>query len=541
MRIDKIMMAKGFDVDIVKRQEEAAEVMFADMISMNCSTEVDNSGVETADEALSTVKTEKFDTRKEKPEETYEKYKYKDKTIRTKSEGTDTVKVEEAKAEIEEFEEAITEVISEELHVSKEELEVVMEELGLTYLDLLDNSNLGMVAIKITGCENIGQLLCNEGFLNVLNEVKILGGELLNNLQMTPEEFVEFKEVFEQVVEEISDNTKQVVEEISDNTKNKQSVEKETGVSTYTGEQNIVESESNTAVAENTEQVTDLEKTDENIIVKNQQETEQIVKTEVVEQAVEEVSEEWNVLNTTESTEEVVIDEAVEEDTQIPIVDKMEDMDTSEESASEEGEQKFGKSDSKTLNTVHMPQTNEHVVVKDVQTVTFASQLGEFETVQTLPPQVTVADIMEQFAEHTRIMLSADTTRMEMQLNPEHLGKLYLEVVESEGVITAKLQTQSIEVKEALETQIADLKVNLNQAGVKVDSVEVTIASHEFERNLEQDANSQKQQEEARSQMAGHRNINLNELDELSGLMSEEEALVAKMMAEQGNSVDFSA
>ena len=35
--------------------------------------------------------------------------------------------------------------------------------------------------------------------------------------------------------------------------------------------------------------------------------------------------------------------------------------------------------------------------------------------------------------------------------------------------------------------------------------------------------------------------INLNELDGLSGLMTEEETLVAKMMAEQGNSVDFTA
>lgn len=35
--------------------------------------------------------------------------------------------------------------------------------------------------------------------------------------------------------------------------------------------------------------------------------------------------------------------------------------------------------------------------------------------------------------------------------------------------------------------------------------------------------------------------LNLNELDGLSGLMTEEETLVAKMMAEQGNSVDFTA
>ena len=107
-------------------------------------------------------------------------------------------------------------------------------------------------------------------------------------------------------------------------------------------------------------------------------------------------------------------------------------------------------------------------------------------------------------------------------------------IVEDESM-TAKV------VKEALEMQIADLKVNLNLAGVKVDSVEVTIASHEFERNLEQDANSKKQQEEAQEKATRNRSINLNELDGLSGLMSEEETLVAKMMSEQGNSVDFTA
>jgi len=311
-----------------------------------------------------------------------------------------------------------------------------MEELGLTYLDLLDNNNLAALAAEFTGCEEIGQLLNNEGFMNLLQEMKLLGGKLLNDLQMTPEEFVEFQKVFEELT-----------------------------------------------AADDTE-------------------------------------------------DDVKVLEIPENEVQVDAVQKDEVTDE---------EQSFSNSDNQKLDTVQVPQTNEHVMVNDTQNTTFAEQLGEFDTMQTLPPQVTVADIMEQFAEHTRILISADTTKLEMQLNPEHLGKLYVEIVESDGVITAKLETQNMAVKEALEMQIADLKVNLNQAGVKVDSVEVTIASHEFERNLEQDANSKKQQEEAQTKNIRQRNINLNELDGLSGLMSEEETLVAKMMAEQGNSVDFTA
>ena len=88
---------------------------------------------------------------------------------------------------------------------------------------------------------------------------------------------------------------------------------------------------------------------------------------------------------------------------------------------------------------------------------------------------------------------------------------------------------------------MADLRENLNQAGIRVEKVEVTIASHEFERNLEQDAKGEQQHAEEQQKALKSRRTNLNELDELSGLMTEEEALVARMMAEQGNSVDYTA
>ncbi len=50
-------------------------------------------------------------------------------------------------------------------------------------------------------------------------------------------------------------------------------------------------------------------------------------------------------------------------------------------------------------------------------------------------------------------------------------------------------------------------------------------------------------QDEQREQASKspRRNISMNQLDELSGLMSEEEMLVAKIMRDNGNSVDFTA
>ena len=126
--------------------------------------------------------------------------------------------------------------------------------------------------------------------------------------------------------------------------------------------------------------------------------------------------------------------------------------------------------------------------------------------------------------------------------NTLNLGKIILKVTEQEGAVTAKIMTQNAVVKEALEAQTVELRQNLEQAGVKVDAVEVTVASHEFEKNLEQNAEGEKQQGEQQEKEKGRtRRLNLNDLSELSGVMSEEETLAAKMMAEQGNSVDYTA
>ncbi len=167
----------------------------------------------------------------------------------------------------------------------------------------------------------------------------------------------------------------------------------------------------------------------------------------------------------------------------------------------------------------------------DVSQTAFASYYGT-DTMQ----------IIEQIVQQMRVTISPETTSMEMQLNPENLGKVFVRISSEEGVVNAQFRATNEVVKEALETQIATLRENLNQAGVKVDAIEVTIASHEFERNLEQNQQSSEEAMEDKDvQMNKRRNLSVNSLDELSGIMTEEETLVAQIMKENGNSVDFTA
>ena len=152
-------------------------------------------------------------------------------------------------------------------------------------------------------------------------------------------------------------------------------------------------------------------------------------------------------------------------------------------------------------------------------------------------------DLIEQIAENVKVNISQETTSMQMQLNPENLGKIYLEVSVKAGNIHAELAASDEAVRTALEAQVAELRASLNQAGLKVDSIEVTVASHEFERNLEQGQAREEQEGERQQEQASsrRRNISMSSLDELSGLMTEEETLAAQMMRDNGNSVDFTA
>ena len=407
------------------------------------------------------MKSEGVETRKEKPADAYEKYQYKDKTIRAESKSVSEQDAEKLKEEITEFTENVTEVIEEELHVTKEEIEAAMEELGRTFPDLLNVGNLANLVAKLSGEENANNLLCSETFTNILQQVNVLGEELFAELQITPDELAFIQEELKKLA----------VDEIDVTRQNEEVVE-------------VIEDAS-------------------------------------VEETVE----------ITDESSDVVIAETVSEDNTQEL-DNSDDEDTMDNS--------FSKTPMVT-NSDDSHTTEGPAFTFDASTNTITIQTDGVEVVHTISTYVNVSELIEQFVEQTKVHISQDTTKMEMLLNPEHLGKLYLEITEQEGAITAKIQTQNAVVKEALEAQIADLRQNLSQAGVKVDAIEVTIASHEFERNLEQDANSQKQQEDAQPKVARMRNINMNELEGISGLMTEEETIVAKMMAEQGNRVNFTA
>ena len=139
-----------------------------------------------------------------------------------------------------------------------------------------------------------------------------------------------------------------------------------------------------------------------------------------------------------------------------------------------------------------------------------------------------------------KTVTDGDFSDVEMQLHPASLGTLHVRVTNNAGVITANFVTENEAVKAAVESQIIRLNEQFEAQGIKVDAVEVTIASHSFEQNLESgqsDTGSENGRPARRT-----RRIDLGEDGEIdASSMEEDERIAAEMMAANGNKVDYMA
>ncbi len=152
-------------------------------------------------------------------------------------------------------------------------------------------------------------------------------------------------------------------------------------------------------------------------------------------------------------------------------------------------------------------------------------------------------DIMDQIMDYMKIQLKPGMDQLEMQLHPESLGTVHIQLTSKGGEVTAQFHVQNEAVKAALESQVSTLQETLKEQGVKVEAIQVTVESHGFESNLWQ---GQGREENASSQgnRKQPRRINLSELD-VNAMeqenADEEQLLAARMMEVNGNTVDYTA
>ena len=184
-------------------------------------------------------------------------------------------------------------------------------------------------------------------------------------------------------------------------------------------------------------------------------------------------------------------------------------------------------------------QGNANEQMTFTQTVADRLEQAVAKTDAVTSSYATSESVMNQIQDAIRVIQTQDMTEMELQLHPASLGNLRIQIAAKEGVVTAVFTTENEAVRAALESQLVTLKENFEQQGVKVEAVEVTVASHAFEQNLNGDESQAGEQMPEKKR--GSRRISLNDLtaDNLEEELSDEDRIVAEMMKENGNTVDY--
>jgi flagellar hook-length control protein FliK len=157
--------------------------------------------------------------------------------------------------------------------------------------------------------------------------------------------------------------------------------------------------------------------------------------------------------------------------------------------------------------------------------------IGDVQPLEEVP--VSGREIINQIVEQIKVNMNQDTTSMEMQLYPEHLGKIQINVVSKDGVMTARIVAETEAAKQAIEGGLANLKESMEHQNLKVDAIEVMVSTAGFERNNDEQA----AYEEKNSSRSGRR-VKLSDLEDEE---EQEETAELEKMKYAGSSVSYTA
>lgn len=437
--------------------------------------------------------------------DSYNRYQYKKNQIESGKPMEE--KITESAEQMETFAKDVIKAVAEQLEITEDDVVEAIQMLGVTVFDLLNPQVLADITVTLTEVQDASMLLFDSRFQSLLSDITQIGKDFMNDLGLNTEQmqmFLSQMEILEQPqTVEVTDDTNLNQPMISDGQ---------------------TESEQQVVAMDDRKMVENLELYPS--------------KEAKVDQQIEVVDEH------ADSTGDVLSKSTENEHASHTAGDSQEDAASkdmmSEDNYSEENHsvEEFKKNISSTDK-----ENDKHIFSHLEQVSDKPSEMIKTPFVQNNNTYVSIdtVRIIEQLAERVRVTNLSEVSSIEMQLNPENLGKMYVNISSKQGMVNAQIAATNETVKEALEAQIYELKESLQQSGVKVDAIEVTIASHEFEKNLEQGQSREEQEAERQEEMKdkNRREINLSDLDEASDLLNEEEALIARMMKDNGNSLDY--
>ncbi len=415
-----------------------------------------------------------------KPADFEKKDRISESKVPSKEVKTENKELTEENAYDEEIEKAAQEAIkevAEELDVTEEDVVKALEEMGLNPMAILDTENLNGLIITLSEEDPI-ELVTNENLFNTVQDLTTAIDAIVGDLADDMD--IEFSKVVEMI--ENAETQSSVTEEM----------------------QMSVEANSEPDIVKGI--VTEEPKAEDETLVKSS------FKSNDSEITVE-----------TDSKGNLV---KVQNVTENKVDDKQSD---SKDNESEDAESDLSKDHSfkamEALSNNVSKDTNSISDVPNVQETFLSNETRE---------------IMDQIMDHIKVNAKPDMDELQMQLHPESLGTVKVNLTNKAGEITAEFKVQNETVKAAVEAQLNELRETLRESGTKVTEVSVSVDTQGFDSNLWK--GREDRPDEGTNKQRRMRRIDLNSLDALfEDEASEEEILAAKVMEINGNTVDYQA
>ncbi|MDD5937171.1 MAG: flagellar hook-length control protein FliK [Clostridiales bacterium] len=170
------------------------------------------------------------------------------------------------------------------------------------------------------------------------------------------------------------------------------------------------------------------------------------------------------------------------------------------------------------------------------QMINASAKLEEASFSENLREIHDLREIVHQVVKEIKVTIKPEQTSMDIHLNPEHLGRVALNITTKNGVLTASFTTQTEVAREAIESQIQTLRDSLSNQGIKVEAIEVNVSEFSFqqENSMGQDTNQQQKQTSS-----SKRPFRMNAGEEF--VTSQQEGSEVTTAIDSGSSIDYSA
>ena len=386
----------------------------------------------------------------------------------------------------------LEDTVKKTLNLTDEDFEKAMETLGLTTVDLLNIENLKLLFLKVNGADDITQVLTNENLANAMDRL----------LQMV-NELKESNGLLSQADNALDTDYAEELMNPGDMQKVTDSDDIQNGNEKAQTNETVPDKHGNPI-----EIVIEKEKNVNLGTLENNKQEDVIINVSSENQNISSVAEDSG----SSTNSNFLGESSMKNDSIQELID----------GNSEQKESKFE------------PLNDMNSFIHNLAVATLGNEHIE-------PEQVSGArmihNIASQILEQLKVSIKPDFTSMEFQLNPEHLGKVGLSIISKDGVMTAQFTAQNEMAKEAIQSQMHVLIENLNNQGLKVESIEVAVSNFAFG---ESNQTSKGEEQQSNSQNRNHFRSDEEIRESLEGVSGFTDSQ-PDIQEQNGSIIDYSA